>query len=413
MAISKKKQRKKQNLFLFLIISLAVLLVVVLILWKTVYLHKYNKNIPDPSSISQTSNVGKVEQSKSFSYNFYLFKNMSGVKSAGYNLNSNPIEIYLTLKRSFNVENFIGSLQKILYRTDAKIISWKSLDVPEKKIKIFMTMNRKELLLKVGWKERKINQIVAKQSKVSDSYNNNPIVKQGSGSKKNILKQNGRKTPSIAIVLDDAGGLGSSQWKFLGINAKLTFAVMPDLVNSIKFARLAHSKGYNVILHAPMMPRAQSREAIPMRVIRSGMSRSAVFAMLESFFSFVPYARGMNNHMGSLATSNSQLMGYVMSYLKKKSYFFFDSFTHASSIAYSSAIRHGLTGYRRDIFLDHHRDYKYIENSLYRLAKLAVKKGFAIGIGHVTSLNTYRVLLANIPKIKKLGIKFIYLMGRH
>ncbi len=411
MGISKKKLQKRQNSFLFAVIAVAFLLVSILFLWQHLNQSSSKKDELGFEDISKQVIGNGTVQKRGFSYCFYLFKNIPGVKNASYNLNSNPIEISLVLKNSLNVENFIVSLKNVLQQIDAKIISWKSIESPEKKIKIFMIMNREDLLLRVGWKEKESSQVVAGVENRSSDYSSDPFVKQDRGTKRFSVIKPGSDSPKIAIVLDDAGGLGRAQWSFLRINAKITFAVMPDLANSLKFSKRAHSKGYEVILHAPMMPLAMSKEAIPNRIIKPRMAKATVFNMLDSFFRYVPQARGMNNHMGSLATSDSKLMGFVMSYLKKRGFFFFDSVTHASSVAYRSALNSGIRGYRRDVFLDNHHDYKYIENSLYRLAKLSVKKGFAIGIGHVTCLNTYRVLQANIPKIQKTGIEFVFLSG--
>lgn len=66
----------------------------------------------------------------------------------------------------------------------------------------------------------------------------------------------------------------------------------------------------------------------------------------------LPYCIGANNHMGSLATADKQVMTTVLEVLKRHSMFFIDSFTTSSSVAFQTAQEMLIPSIRRDIFLD-------------------------------------------------------------
>lgn len=217
-----------------------------------------------------------------------------------------------------------------------------------------------------------------------------------------------RRTARIAIVLDDAGDSNQLQWLFLRLRTKLTFAVLPGLAYSHEFATRAKVAGQEVILHAPMMPRSADEGIIPAQILAPGMDRRSVRQMLEGFFRRVPHARGMNNHMGSLATADQALMNHVMAWLQPRKLFFLDSRTHAATVALATARRMHVPCVERDVFLDHEHDYEYIRSRLYHLARLAARRGRAVGIGHVTRLTTYQVLRDHLPRLKRLGFQFVF-----
>jgi polysaccharide deacetylase 2 family uncharacterized protein YibQ len=130
--------------------------------------------------------------------------------------------------------------------------------------------------------------------------------------------------------------------------------------------------------------------------------------MLRGFFTTVPLRSGMNNHMGSKATADLLLMTLVMRELKKRQFFFIDSRTHAASRAYDAALAAGVPALRRDVFLDHDRSRAYIRDRLYDLARIAVDRGQALGIGHVTHPDMYHVLKEVLPKLQKIAIQFVH-----
>jgi polysaccharide deacetylase 2 family uncharacterized protein YibQ len=74
--------------------------------------------------------------------------------------------------------------------------------------------------------------------------------------------------------------------------------------------------------------------------------------VLSHFIEQLPYCEGVNNHMGSLATTDEEVMSAVMATLKKHNKFFLDSRTTNISIAYAIAQKYHIKSYRNDLFLD-------------------------------------------------------------
>lgn len=208
-------------------------------------------------------------------------------------------------------------------------------------------------------------------------------------------------------MLDDAGGDAALQWLFIELPVKLNFAVIPGLANSHRFARRAKAAGHEVMIHLPMQPRDEEKQQVDRSTLASGMNARDVERILEGARRSVPDAVALNNHMGSLATADRDLMRLFMPALRKRGLLFLDSLTHASSVAGEEAARAGMPLLRRDIFLDHVQERAYIENALRSLARLAAGKGYAIGIGHVTCMETWQVLRDSLKSYTEIGVDFV------
>jgi hypothetical protein len=62
------------------------------------------------------------------------------------------------------------------------------------------------------------------------------------------------KLPSVVIIIDDLGYDRKIAEKFLKLDAELTFSILPHSPFQQKIARLANSKGLEIMLHLPMEP---------------------------------------------------------------------------------------------------------------------------------------------------------------
>jgi len=185
----------------------------------------------------------------------------------------------------------------------------------------------------------------------------------------------------VAIVIDDVGYDLSLLRQFLQLDASLTFSILPNLPYSTASAELVEREGETFILHMPMQPEGD----FPMDAsfITVDLSPSQVAARIEKALRSVPGARGMSNHMGSLATQNEAIMTAVMSSLAKHNLFFLDSLTSPRSLGEKCALKAGVPVLKRDVFLDNEEDPQYVLGQIEKLALLALKKGEAIGIGHL------------------------------
>lgn len=103
---------------------------------------------------------------------------------------------------------------------------------------------------------------------------------------------------------------------------------------------------------------------------------------VEENLSSVPFARGVNNHMGSRFTESRRQMNRVLGIIKSNGLFFVDSMTSHRSAGFQTARRLHIASACRNVFLDNRRDAPSILFKLKKLRRYAVKFGSAIGIGH-------------------------------
>ena len=210
----------------------------------------------------------------------------------------------------------------------------------------------------------------------------------------------------IAIIIDDVGYGGPLTEKLLSLPFPVTLAILPHLNRSGDIARRAHHLGYEIILHLPMesiKPAENRGEGI----IYVDMSKKDIVGLIEKSLASVPYAAGVNNHMGSRLCQNPEAMEIILNQLKKHNLYFIDSLVIAGSQAYQIAQKMGIpSGYRRT-FLDNRSDPDYIREQLRELEEKAIAEEEAIGIGHCRR-NTLEVLTESIPEMEKEGIQFVF-----
>ncbi len=210
----------------------------------------------------------------------------------------------------------------------------------------------------------------------------------------------------IAIIIDDVGYGGAVTEKLLSLPFPVTLAILPHLNRSGDIARRAHHLGYEVILHLPMesiKPAENRGEGI----IYVGMSKKDIVGLIEKSLVSVPYAAGVNNHMGSRLCQNPEAMEIILSQLKKHNLYFIDSLVIASSRAYQIAQKMGISSSYRRTFLDNRSDPDYIREQLRELEEKAIAEEEAIGIGHCRR-NTLEVLAESVPEMEKEGIQFVF-----
>ena len=126
---------------------------------------------------------------------------------------------------------------------------------------------------------------------------------------------------------------------------------------------------------------------------------------IDKAFLEIPMAMGMNNHQGSKATANLQLMKNIARSLKKRNKFFLDSFTNPESRGFITMRRFGVKTELRQV-LDHIEDSLYIHSQIDSLVQLSHIMDVAIGIGHVKPL-TLEILKKEIPRLKSSGYEFV------
>jgi polysaccharide deacetylase 2 family uncharacterized protein YibQ len=123
---------------------------------------------------------------------------------------------------------------------------------------------------------------------------------------------------------------------------------------------------------------------------------------LDQFSGFV----GINNHMGSLFTSNLEGMRTVMKELKKRKLIFLDSVTTGSTKGRIAANQIGVPFIARNIFLDHIDDVNEIKMRLDAVKRLAKKQGYAVAIGHPRDA-TIKVLKSWLSEVENENFQLV------
>ena len=212
--------------------------------------------------------------------------------------------------------------------------------------------------------------------------------------------------PRIALIIDDIGYSRARARLFLDLGVPMTFAILPRLPNTQKLAMEIRKRGQEIMLHQPMEPFDSDLNPGP-GALYVGYEAKRIGRIMEENISEVPFALGVNNHMGSRFTSCQKEMNQALSVIKKRGLFFVDSLTSGRSKAYKTAKKLHMTAGCRNIFLDNRPYESYILSQLQRLKKHALNYGYAIGIGHPFN-ETSRAIRHFLGDLKDSGISFVH-----
>ncbi|MFK0313165.1 divergent polysaccharide deacetylase family protein [Pseudomonas sp. NPDC090233] len=206
----------------------------------------------------------------------------------------------------------------------------------------------------------------------------------------------------MSIIIDDLGQSSERDSRTLALPGPVTMAIMPDTPHATEFARQAHKAGKTAILHMPMDPATGPYAWHP------GIPVETLAQRLDAALAKVPFAAGINNHMGSRMTAQREPMTWLMGELQRRHLFFVDSRTSAATVAAAEAQAQGLAHVSRDVFLDDVRTVEAIDGQLQQGIALARKQGSAVLIGHPYP-QTLEVLARELPRLKSQGITLISL----
>ncbi|SET86270.1 divergent polysaccharide deacetylase family protein [Thalassotalea agarivorans] len=207
----------------------------------------------------------------------------------------------------------------------------------------------------------------------------------------------------VAIVIDDIG-YRQSDVHAMDLPGKVTFAILPHTPLGKRLAQRAHAEHKDVILHIPMES-ALGKKLGP-GALTSDMSEAEIHASLEHSFEEIPFAKGINNHMGSYLTTLHEPMMSTMKYLRERNAFFLDSVTTNESKALSAAKAHGVPTLSRHIFLDNNLTEEYIAGQFQLVIEAAQKRKHVIAIGHPHP-KTVEVLTKLIPTLEQHDIHLV------
>lgn len=210
--------------------------------------------------------------------------------------------------------------------------------------------------------------------------------------------------PRIAIVLDDFGYNLTQDNRALALPYALTFAVIPQSPHAVAVAKKAQANGKQVLLHIPMA--TVDQRPLDKGGLNADVTQATLNHTLQTALARVPQAVGINNHMGSLLTTQPQPMTWLMTFLYQHNLFFIDSRTSSHSVAGRIARQQQVPTRGRDIFLDNQRDLAHINQQFNQLLTIARKHGSAIAIGHPYPV-TIDYLQAVLPLLDQAEIELV------
>ena len=122
---------------------------------------------------------------------------------------------------------------------------------------------------------------------------------------------------SLVIVLDDAGYNMDQLKPFLALPFPMTVAVLPGLSHTVEAAHATLRAGKELILHQPMEPHGKENPG-PGAIMNTMGAHEAEATLATNLASLPPGAKGVNNHMGSKATENAEIMRALIDYCTEK-----------------------------------------------------------------------------------------------
>lgn len=220
-----------------------------------------------------------------------------------------------------------------------------------------------------------------------------------------------RAAPRVAIIIDDFGHNNSKvATGFAEVDFPITMSVLPHCLSTTAIAAQAHQAGKEILAHLPMEPEGYPEVDPGPGALLASHSLGEIKGLVEKALNDVPFAVGVNNHMGSALTKDSARMRAVMQSLKGTGLFFVDSMTTPMSVAYKEARRAGVPSARNLMYLDSDIDQRGtvdVEAQLAELEELAWRRGEAIGIGHPRK-ETLRMLRKKLPEMVERGIELVF-----
>jgi polysaccharide deacetylase 2 family uncharacterized protein YibQ len=210
--------------------------------------------------------------------------------------------------------------------------------------------------------------------------------------------------PKAAIIIDDFGGDTGGVIDFFESGIPITAAIMPFLDESTEQAEKANKSGFEVIVHLPMEPKRGKKSWLGPMPVTTDLSTKEVKEIVRKAIEDVPYARGLNNHMGSKVVGNERIMRAILEVAKEHNLYFIDSGTSGDSVIPKLAEEMEVPYAVRDSFLDDsYSSRDHVFRQMVNVCRLAKDQGQAIAIGHVgvKGKDTFAGITDALPYFKK------------
>ncbi|OAG28422.1 divergent polysaccharide deacetylase family protein [Thermodesulfatator autotrophicus] len=201
--------------------------------------------------------------------------------------------------------------------------------------------------------------------------------------------------PRACIIIDDMGQNPRLERKFFDLGLRLNFSFLPDAPFTKRLATEAHARGFEVLVHLPLEAHKVYDHS---HILSLKLKENELKKQVRLLVKKVPYAIGVNHHMGSAFTEDATHVYWLLSEIKAMGLFYVDSRTTPYTKIPEVAEKLKLPFAERNIFLDDSTDFKSICRYLDKFVKEAQKRP-VLAIGHPHQ-NTLRALKAYENKLK-------------
>lgn len=309
-------------------------------------------------------------------------------------------EKFISLKLENLLKKINVQFEKIVDEEKVKIYHIFTAPLKQKNIKEEILSFLKKDLVEIKKIEEKEEDTKTIEILFLKTKKENLILYFFSQREKEIPKIIEKKRVNIIIVMDDLGqSLEPLHW-FSNENLPIALSFIPNLPFTKKISEELHKEGYEILIHIPMEPLNYPKTNPGNNAILLSMESKLIEEKIENFIKEIPFAIGVNNHMGSAYTSNLEKMLEFMQIIKKHNLFFLDSRTTPETKGREAANQIGLVYFERAIFLDNIVEENYIKRQFDFLLQKAKENNLGIAICHPHP-QTFKILKKMLPILKK------------
>jgi polysaccharide deacetylase 2 family uncharacterized protein YibQ len=185
--------------------------------------------------------------------------------------------------------------------------------------------------------------------------------------------------PQLVLIIDDVSQ-ASQLKKIRALPYRITPSIFPPSQINAHSHLLAKSL-HHYMIHLPL----ESGSAKMNRFAKTLFTEDGpekIRKRVRELRRLFPKARYVNNHTGSVFTSNYGAMTHLYGDLLEEGFVFLDSRTSGRSVVRRVAKDYGRPYLGRDVFIDNVQSRSAILSQLKKAVRIAKKRGYAIAIGH-------------------------------
>ena len=197
--------------------------------------------------------------------------------------------------------------------------------------------------------------------------------------------------PNIIIIIDDVNSRSVGKILDAAGNNPITMAFLPDNSTQSDMDQ-AKANGHDTMIHMPMEPLNTEERGIKLETsaLKTAYNSYEIGMVMKYALKDFDGYIGINNHQGSAAMQDPDLLDKVMSEMNQRGLLFLDSATisadkygkEGAEMAETKAEEHGVDYVRREVFLDHEQTEEYVAGQISKVEAIAQQEGSVIAIGH-------------------------------